>query len=316
MDSGSLSEKTKPTLAGDEPGMVGELSIVEFIDVLRRYRYVVAGVAGAALVVSVLLALLMTPIYRAEVLLSPTTGSAEGFRGLLDSMGVGAIGSLLGVGGGGSTGGPRAARQEAIATLTSPYFTQTFIRENNLLPVLFDDLWDPVNEEWLVESPDDVPTPSDGYEFFSEAVQTVTVDDITRLVTMTIDWKDPKVAADWANQLVRRVNDLLRGKAIREAELTIDYLNKELEKTSIVALQQAIYFMIEQQINARTVANVREEYAFKVINPAIAPDEDKFVRPNRMFIICLGLALGVLTGVFAAFFVRAIKKITPQLAKL
>lgn len=292
--------------------IVGELSIIEFIRVLSSYRYLVAGVALAGLAVGVAVAFLQTPIYQAEITLSPVASSRSGLSGLLDSFGgMGGIGALAaGVGGGGSS---RQERMEFIATLTSPYFTRTFIEENDLLPVLFEAKWDKEKGEWIDKSPDEIPTLSDGYDFFSEEVQKVTEDDFTGLVTMSIDWKDPEVAADWANQLIDRVNELSRVRSIEQAEKTKQYLSKELEKTNIVALQQSIYYMIEQQIQQVTMANVREDFAFKVINPAVPPDTDKFIRPNRPFVIALSAFLGILAGIFIAFFTHAARRIRSQL---
>ena len=40
------------------------------------------------------------------------------------------------------------ATEEAIAVLKSRYFTEAFIRDNNLLPELFPKLWD---SEWSLE---------------------------------------------------------------------------------------------------------------------------------------------------------------------
>ncbi|MDP6653468.1 MAG: GNVR domain-containing protein, partial [Gammaproteobacteria bacterium] len=105
----------------------------------------------------------------------------------------------------------------------------------------------------------------------------------------------------------------MRTGAITEANKTIDYLNEEVEKTRIVELQQAIYFMIENQINLRTMANVRKEFAFKIISAAIPPDIDRYVKPQRLIIIAIGLVAGFVVGVFLSFLLYAIKRIRVEL---
>jgi len=47
----------------------------------------------------------------------------------------------------------------------------------------------------------------------------------TGLVTLSITWNDPNIAAKWANGLVRMANDYLRDQAIEESERNIAYLD-------------------------------------------------------------------------------------------
>jgi capsular polysaccharide biosynthesis protein len=188
-----------------------------------------------------------------------------------------------------------------------------FIRDNNLLPVLFANKWDAEAREWAVDDPEDIPSLSDGYVLFEKNVLEVTEED-TGMVTVAIKWSDAERAAAWANQLVQRINQNLRSRAIDEANRTIEYLNSEVEKTLIVEVRQAIYFMIESQINMRTMANVREEYAFKVISPAYPPERDRFVEPNRFLILIGAVVLGPVFGIFACFLLFALKKIRVELS--
>ena len=232
-------------------------------------------------------------------------------------MAGGSIGRLLaGFGGGnmlaGMGGGIQAARNSSavgFAALSSPYFTRAFIDENNLLPVLFPDLWDAVNEEWLVDNPEDVPTLQEGYELFTEQILNVEKDDLGGLIKVAVSWREPQVAAELANNLVASVNERLRLKAIKDADLTIEYLNEELAGTTAVELQQSLYFLIENEIEKRTVAKVRKEYSFSVVSPATPSDLDKWESPDRIFIICVGIALGLFFGILVAFLVEPTKRV-------
>ncbi len=78
----------------------------------------------------------------------------------------GTLGALAGMVGMGASSSSRLSRGEAYAALTSTSQVQGFIDEQNLLPVLFSDLWDPEKEEWLVDDPENIPTLSDGYDMF------------------------------------------------------------------------------------------------------------------------------------------------------
>ena len=80
--------------------------------------------------------------------------------------------------------------------------------------------------------------------------------------------------------------------AIRAAETNIAYLKEQLAETSIVEMQQAIYQLIEAKIKTIMVARSLDEYAFKVIDPAVPPQEP--VRPRQVAIVVLGGLLGLL----------------------
>jgi LPS O-antigen subunit length determinant protein (WzzB/FepE family) len=99
--------------------------------------------------------------------------------------------------------------------------------------------------------------------------------------------------------MVEMVNERLRAEAIRNADLSIDYLNKELAKTNLVEMQQAIYRLIQNQVNSAMLANVQREYAFRVIDPAVAPETR--VSPKRTVMTLVGGATGLFVGVIWVF---------------
>ncbi|MDP6650647.1 MAG: Wzz/FepE/Etk N-terminal domain-containing protein [Gammaproteobacteria bacterium] len=287
-----------------------ELTFIDLIKVITDNKTIVIAITAVVLLTAVIYSVAATKVYRAEVMIAPADEIASSGAGLSSIMSR--IGSIPGLG-----GFSRMARQDkmtqAIVTLSSPKFMMDFIRDNNLLPVLFANKWDAEAREWAVDDPEDIPSLSDGYVLFEKNVLEVTEED-TGMVTVAIKWSDAERAAAWANQLVQRINQNLRSRAIDEANRTIEYLNSEVEKTLIVEVRQAIYFMIESQINMRTMANVREEYAFKVISPAYPPERDRFVEPNRFLILIGAVVLGPVFGIFACFLLFALKKIRVELS--
>jgi uncharacterized protein involved in exopolysaccharide biosynthesis len=96
---------------------------------------------------------------------------------------------------------------------------------------------------------------------------------------MTITWRDPQVAAKWANDLVRLTNEYQRDRALRESERNVAYLNSEAAKTNIVGVERAIYSLLENEIKKMMLARGNEEYALKVIDPAVAPEKQSSPRP-------------------------------------
>ena len=128
----------------------------------------------------------------------------------------------------------------------------------------------------------------------------------TGLVNVQIDWTDPQEAADWANELVRRLNAEMRSRAIAKSNASLGYLEDELKTTLEVATREAINRLIEAQIKQRMVANVTTEYAFRIVDRAMASDPDDPEKPKKIILIALGpiagLAIGVVAVLLAGFF--------------
>ena len=74
-----------------------------------------------------------------------------------------------------------------------------------------------------------------------------------------------------------------------------------MEETIPVAIEQAFYRLIERQTKTVMLANVRDEYAFKVIDPALAPERP--IWPKRRLTVALGMVLGAVIGVFITILV-------------
>jgi uncharacterized protein involved in exopolysaccharide biosynthesis len=234
-----------------------------------------------------LVVLFATPVYRVETVLAPV--SNESTQGLDASLGqLGGLAQLAGL-----DLGQSGNIWIGHATLESRAFIEDFVRDADLLPELFWRDWDEEEGEWTVSDPEDIPSLWDAYELFSENVLQLNWNNTTQLLTLTIEWRDPGTATEWANTLVERVNRRLSQRAITEAEKSVEYLNAELEKTSVLGLRQAIFNLIESEISSIMTANVNEEYAFRVIDPAAPPDADDYVWPRPILTILTGFAFGI-----------------------
>lgn len=271
------------------------VDLINFVRVLARRKWVIVITTLLFLAAGTAAALLIKPVYRSEAVLAAVDQEEEGLS--ISSM-MGQLGGLLPIGG--LTSQQSSSKEQALAIMRGRSFTEGFIEDEGLMPVLFSDRWDPEGQRWLAEDPSDVPTLHDAYRLFDEDIRLVAEDSATGLVNLTIDWTDRVLARDWADKLVARLNDKIRLQAISEAESKIEYLKRELEKTSVVDLQQVIYRLMQTQISAITAANVNEQYAFRVLDRPGVSDEDDFVSPQRRLLVLAGLLVGFVIGVVLA----------------
>ncbi len=288
-------------LPADPPGSGERLTLAHVVEIVRRrLRWIIAGgILGA--VAGFGAALLMTPIYRAETIVAPRKFEGSGVT--LGNLGaqLGGLAALAGVGLPGGAGG----KAESLAVLNSYGFLARFVERHKLLPVLFPKRWDASRDAWDVERPSQIPTLSDGVDRMRKKVLFLKDDRRTALVTVAIEWRDRALAAQWANALVDELNAEMRTRAIADSHRRIEFLNRELDKATSVELREAISRLTESEIKTAMVANVQQEFAFEVLDEAVSPDPDKYVRPNPLLTIAAGGTLGVVGAlVLAAWLTR------------
>jgi len=256
----------------------------------REWRKILAVFLAVSLV-AVAAAFALPKRYEGAVLVNYASQDAPA-GGLASLAGqFGGLASLAGI----NLNSTAVQRTEAIATLGSRQFSTAFIEKHGLIPVLFPDRWDAAAKKWTV-APADVPTLSDAFEAFDTDMRRITDDKSTGLITVTIRGRTPEHVAEWANALVSEADTQLRQRALRDSQFTIAFLEKELNGTDVFEVRQVIANVLETEISKATLANGRAEYAFRVVDPAIRPEIDDFVWPNRPLIIAIGLVLGLGLG--------------------
>ena len=140
-------------------------------------------------------------------------------------------------------------------------------------------------------------------KYFHESILKVSEERSTGLVRLAVEWTDADTAAEWANILVRRLNDRLRERALQEAETNVTYLQSEMVSSNLVTLQESIGRLLESELQQLMLAKGSEEFAFKILDPAVSPKRRE--RPKRALIAIVGTMLGGLLGVFAVLVVYA-----------
>ncbi len=284
-----------PNEVGSEPGRPddGAFADVTFESLMRlagHHWKLIAGLPVAGFVLLVALSYSITPAYRAVAIVTPVNNDlASAARGAVAGQ-LGGLAALAGVNIGGSD-----SKDEYLAYLGSRAFARSFIEERQLVPVLLADR-NPLLG-WL---PRDEPTVTSAVRKFQRDIFDFDEDRKTRLVTIRVTWTDQETAAKWANEIVAAVNDRLRARAIGEAERNLEFLTEQLRKNNLVATEQALGRLIEGEVRTAMLARGRQQFAFKVIDPASVPDRQDKVRPRRALLGVLGLFIGGMAGLLIA----------------
>jgi uncharacterized protein involved in exopolysaccharide biosynthesis len=251
---------------------------------LRHYKLLLflafaGGLAGIAV------SYLFTPVFKAET----TLVSSDEVLGLNQNSiagGLGGLASLVGFGGAGNR------QNEALAILKSRALTSAYIEANDLLPIIFHDRWDADKHRWKSYKKGEVPTLEDGFTAFDKGIRLVVENRKTGLIVVSVTWRDPALAKQWVDGLVNSANDLLRRQAIERSTANLEYLQKVLDKTTVVTMKDTISKLMETELKKQMMATGNKDYAFRFIDPAVIPEHK--AAPKRSIFALFGAATGSL----------------------
>jgi len=265
-----------------------------------KWIIVSAMILGGAIAFAV--SFLFPITYRAEATLAPASGT-ESAPGINLPGQLGGLANIAGI----SLGGTSTDRSDlALAVMESRDFVIDFIvRHELLVPLFAGESWDANENSWILD-PDvydsdsgvwvrDVDPPRHSEPSLLEAYQrfvdnlTVEEDPLTGIVKVAFFSSSPAAAKDWLEALIRDLNSRMREEEVQEAQRRIEFLSQQAKETSVAGIQQVLYQVIADQMQKKMLAESREEYAFKIVDPPVRPE----VRhsPKRLLIAALGMIL-------------------------
>jgi uncharacterized protein involved in exopolysaccharide biosynthesis len=297
-----------------------EIDLRELFAVIWQGKWLIIAITAVFAIGAVIFAINQPNIYKSEALLAPADAE-QGGGGLAALAGqFGGLASMAGINLGG--GGGVDKTQMAIEVMKSRQFTSNFIQKHNILPDLMaakkwnmadntisydSELYNKADKTWLriVDAPfKSEPSMQEAYKIFSKII-TVNAAKETGMVTVSVEHLSPVVAHQWVNWLVQDINKEMKDRDVAEATRSTTFLKSQIEQTNIADIRSILYKLIEEQAKTIMFAEVRDEYVFKTIDPALIPEEKS--KPKRALICVLGTMLGGMLGVMLVlirYFVR------------
>ena len=213
--------------------------------------------------ITALYTLTLPNMYRAEVLLASSESKTQN-----PSLAQSGLAALAGI------NFPSATDDKtliAIETLKSRKFISEFLIRHEALPALMAPIsWN--SEEDILEVGEYHGSIQQATKRFMAIFSAVKLSRNTPFVLLNIEHISPTQGRDWLEAMVKDLNQFLSERDLAEVENSIKYLQEQINKTNVSDLQQLFYSMIEAQTGKAMLAEVRPEYVFRVIDPAIAPE--------------------------------------------
>lgn len=158
-------------------------------------------------------------------------------------------------------------RARMLTRMESFDFIKSFIEENALLPVLFSDIYDAENRDWL----DDEPDMRDAVSKFKKDYFSVYTDKKTDLLQVSFLTKDPEFSAKLSNIFIEAFNAHIRTIELQQIQKQRDYLESRLNLNRNAELQRSIFRLLETQLSLEALINARDNYPLEMIQPATVP---------------------------------------------
>jgi uncharacterized protein involved in exopolysaccharide biosynthesis len=269
--------------------------------------------------VSVIYALSVSNQYKATVLLAPAQSDSSDLSGALGQLG--GLASLAGVDIG---GGDSSEAQMAQEIMKSWSFIDVFIAENNISVEVYaaegwsrgsnelqidDDIYDAETKTWLVENDNtgEVGPPSSWklFESFSERL-VVSENKKSGLVSVSIEYYSALIAKQWLDMYVAAINAHMQQRQMEKVTNNINYLQAQIENTSIAEMREVFYTIIAEQTKNKMLAEASPEYAFVAVSPSMVPEEKS--QPERAFICIIGTLLGGILSVLLVLVMHYARK--------
>ncbi|USH03283.1 LPS O-antigen length regulator [Grimontia kaedaensis] len=320
MENNQLSVKYQTDAQFQPPAPASdEIDLRELFAALWKGKWIIIATTFLFAVAGVLYALSLPNIYKSEALLAPAESSGSGLSKMAAQFG--GLAALAGVNLG---GGETSQTGMAIKVMTSRVFVEDFVNKHGLLVPLMaskdwnlasntlvydEELYNVETGQWLREAeglrgPE--PTLQEIYEQFIKEVLSVNEDTKTGFVTVSVKHYSPYLAQQWLTWIIEDINQVMRERSIEETKKNLTYLDKQLEKTAIADMQSTFYKLIEEQTKSLMLAEVQDEFVFKVVDPAVVPELKS--EPKRALICVLVTLLGGILGIGMVLLRHTFKK--------
>ena len=270
------------------------MKIIEAIQIIRDEFKKICITAILFGVLTAGYSLTISESYKATVVISDSKPTLN-----LTDLGLGGL-----IGGASLFSSTSSTHQDMKAIFDGNKVYMDFISENDLLPMIFKDDWDETAGTWKSKPKDNL----DGIKAIRDQVE-VSYNFDNAKTYLSVIWNDPKIAANWANELAGRANDFITNNELNSINSTLESLTEiSSQDLTNIRLNEELNKQLNELAIRTTLKKAESSLGLTIFEYAIAPK--KRLWPKRTLMV----VLSILVGGFAAatfFIIRRILKETP-----
>ena len=311
------------------PPVTDEINLLDYWPGLWKRRRMISAITVVIVLLTAIVSLFMTNIYQAKAVIMPIASKDSSGS----SLGLAALASQLG-GLPGISLPSSATVAEISSLLKSNILREKMVEQYNLLPVLFYKKWDEGKKTWKkrdssgfslnplrlvsmltknittssIKKPrkkdPEIPDMDDALRSLNKIIK-INREIKENTITITVDFHDPEMSAKILEYYLTSLTDYMSSEAKRVANINRKYLEEQLANTADPFIRQKTYNLIAQQIETAMMAEVKENFAFKVIDPPRVPDNK--IKPKRAQMVILSFVVSLFIGIFMALILEYIQ---------
>ncbi|MEW6602070.1 MAG: Wzz/FepE/Etk N-terminal domain-containing protein [Nitrospirota bacterium] len=263
-----------------------ETNLLEYIDIMVSHRILIIITVVVAVAAAAVISILTPKTYEARAVIMPVAQ-------MQDQNGMNAVALQLGI-----TARQTSNASELFSLLHSNILMERVVTKNSLVPVLLGKAAAGKNENEQLW---------DSIRYLKNTIYKATDNRRDGTIELSVQFRDPQMSTMILTSILTELTDYMSSEAKRVADTNKQYLESLIDKNSDPLIKQKIYALIARQIEISMMAEVKENFAFKVLDPPRIPD--KSVRPRILINIMLSFITSLLVGICLAFIVEHIKAI-------
>jgi tyrosine-protein kinase Etk/Wzc len=184
----------------------------DYLGMIWRRKLLILAVSGIAVLATLAVSLLLPKYYTSEAVILATAPETGGLSAALSASPL--AGAL-----GGSLGGLSSPADKILVFLKSRTIAEMVIRRFDLIRVFNTSAWDREKNSW--EYPARPPLMEDAVKKLLKKVTSFKKSK-EGAITIKVEWKDPKLAADMANYYVAALAEFMKNKSINTTIQIVD----------------------------------------------------------------------------------------------
>lgn len=289
-----------------------EINLLQLISVLLHAKWTIVSITAFASIIGVIYSLSLPNVYTSKALLVPVN-SSNGISGALGSLGglAGMAGINL------SSGSEEGDSAKALEKIRSLSFFENNILTNIFLPDLMavkswnsetntisydESVYNLESNTWVrdeIKPNQKIPSAQKSFRVFLMQHLGVSEDKKSGFITISIKHQSPFIAKQWTELVIDEVNAFYRQKAKSESEKGVSFLNKEISKTGLSEIKQALAQLLQEETKNLTLIEANESYVFEYIDPPAVMEKKS--APTRSIICILSALLGGMLSILIVF---------------
>jgi uncharacterized protein involved in exopolysaccharide biosynthesis len=200
------SKLAEPVFASSD-----EINLLDYWRVVRKRKMLIGSLFALSVIAALVVSLALPKYYKSTTVVIAAESGAGGLGAALSSLPF--AGALAGA------AGIQTPADKIMVILKSRTVAEAVIQRFNLLRVFNENSWDGTRNAW--KDPAEPPLTQDAVKFLTENVMSVNKSK-EGAITLSVEWKDPKLAGDMANYYISALTGFLNDKSINVTIQVVD----------------------------------------------------------------------------------------------